>query len=582
MTDRVYRARESETLPTREPKSSTPSNVTRQRPVRLGQATLAVGSVDDPLEHEADEVAALVVRTMQAPTGVATSTGGRISRAPAVGSAPGSRYYGQVRRRVQRAAVIGSDGGDLDPDTEQSLQSARSGGRSIDAPVQRQLGDALGADVSKVRLHTGAQSASLNEQMGASAFTLGNDVFFRGGLPDTSSAAGLGLLAHEVTHTVQQGASPIRRRLEGDETEGAEASETESSETENSENSETENNETENNETESNESEVEEEGVPEIVATLPTIAPGPAPEETTGAGMLEEDGAGQRQARTRQAARSGSAASQRSHRIYLDADFGLSTSVRRSSSALSGDGDDDKTVARKIAVNTSIQSGLSSSPFGAMQSNYSMKNIELAAKGSTINVDATLEGSFTWGTNDGGKIDVSAADAGVVTEDTFEAIVKDLTPALKGKSWRASRQTYWSQAICERHEQYHAKDATKWTKSKAIGVIKTYLKKNPIELTDEERKDPGVVKAKVTETMEEARKAVVAGRVFYFRAGLGQPDYLNYPGEIRAFGDGKAPYQKLAKGVEKQGKKLAAAKAKKEKAAAKTSSGTSAPTETSV
>ena len=45
----------------------------------------------------------------------------------------------------------------------------------------------------------------------------------------------------------------------------------------------------------------------------------------------------------------------------------------------------------------------------------------------------------------------------------------------------------------------------------------------------------------------------------YMNADMGPDGYLNFPAEIRAFGDGKDPYQALATGVEVQGKKLAAA-----------------------
>ena len=45
----------------------------------------------------------------------------------------------------------------------------------------------------------------------------------------------------------------------------------------------------------------------------------------------------------------------------------------------------------------------------------------------------------------------------------------------------------------------------------------------------------------------------------YMRGGLGDSGYLNFPSEIRAFGDGKVPYQELATGIDTQGKKLVAA-----------------------
>lgn len=66
------------------------------------------------------------------------------------------------------------------------------------------MGQAMGADLSSVRVHTGAESTSLNDELGATAFTLGSDVFFREGVPDTSTHDGAHLMAHELAHTLQQ------------------------------------------------------------------------------------------------------------------------------------------------------------------------------------------------------------------------------------------------------------------------------------------------------------------------------------------------------------------------------------------
>jgi hypothetical protein len=67
----------------------------------------------------------------------------------------------------------------------------------------------MGADLGSVRVHTGPESADLNRGMSARAFTLGNDIFFRDGMPAADSTTGQHLLAHELTHTVQQ--SGVRR-----------------------------------------------------------------------------------------------------------------------------------------------------------------------------------------------------------------------------------------------------------------------------------------------------------------------------------------------------------------------------------
>jgi hypothetical protein len=173
---------------------------------RMAQPKLMVGSVDDPAERDADEIADLVLRIARSGAPVSEAPGRLQRRGDA---AIVERTTRQVRRR---AAPIGPEGGRLDADTERDLGAARAGGSPLDPGLQRQFGDAVGADVSAVRLHSGDRSHDLNERMGAEAFTIGRDVFFRDGIPDTSTSAGLGLVAHEVAHTVQQGASPVSRR----------------------------------------------------------------------------------------------------------------------------------------------------------------------------------------------------------------------------------------------------------------------------------------------------------------------------------------------------------------------------------
>jgi hypothetical protein len=71
---------------------------------------------------------------------------------------------------------------------------------------------AFGADLSSVRIHTGSGPTALNRKLQAKAFTVGADIFFRDAAPDTSTASGQHLLAHELAHTVQQGAVPAVQR----------------------------------------------------------------------------------------------------------------------------------------------------------------------------------------------------------------------------------------------------------------------------------------------------------------------------------------------------------------------------------
>ncbi|HMO60353.1 MAG TPA: DUF4157 domain-containing protein, partial [Roseiflexaceae bacterium] len=74
-------------------------------------------------------------------------------------------------------------------------------GAPLDTPTRTRMESAFDTDLSGVRLHTDSESAQLNRSVGAKAFTIGSDIFFGQGAAPSDSK----LLAHEMTHVVQQG-----------------------------------------------------------------------------------------------------------------------------------------------------------------------------------------------------------------------------------------------------------------------------------------------------------------------------------------------------------------------------------------
>jgi hypothetical protein len=104
---------------------------------------------------------------------------------------------------------VGLEGGPVPADVESAIGQARGGGQALDPAVQAQLGEALGHNFNSVRVHTDAQADALNQQLSAKAFTTGRDIFFRQGAYDPASSAGRELLAHELSHVVQQSSGRI-------------------------------------------------------------------------------------------------------------------------------------------------------------------------------------------------------------------------------------------------------------------------------------------------------------------------------------------------------------------------------------
>jgi 2-polyprenyl-6-methoxyphenol hydroxylase-like FAD-dependent oxidoreductase len=149
---------------------------------------LLVGHASDPAERAADAAADRALTGLPA-------------RAP---------------RTVPAVDAVG--GTAIDSHTEASIARIRSqGGRPLDEAVRAKLEPGFGVDLSSVRVHTGAEPDRLNRSLQARAFTTGNDIFFRDGSYQPHSGDGLGLVAHEIAHVVQEGSvarrsfGPIRR-----------------------------------------------------------------------------------------------------------------------------------------------------------------------------------------------------------------------------------------------------------------------------------------------------------------------------------------------------------------------------------
>jgi Domain of unknown function (DUF4157) len=165
-----------------------------------GQAALQVGAANDPLEREADVVADRALRALHMPGGFGVdTTTSKIRRATAPTAAA-----------VESAT--GPAGGEVDEDTNDLIAGTRSGGRTLPAGIQGPFEAAMGVPLGGVRVHAGRTADELSERLGATAFTTGRDVFFRGGLPDVTTSSGAHVLAHELAHVVQQrSGAPVGR-----------------------------------------------------------------------------------------------------------------------------------------------------------------------------------------------------------------------------------------------------------------------------------------------------------------------------------------------------------------------------------
>jgi hypothetical protein len=175
--------------------SKTQSFITRNKDQKslFFQPKLIVGPVDDAYEREADAVADKVMRTdNEGPveTGISPVD---IQRKCA---------HCEEEEKVQRKGD-GRNSGDINaPDIVTGV--LKSGGQSLDVGTQSFMEQRFGYDFSGVKIHTDTVAAKSAESINALAYTSGNSIVFNEGQYAPGTDEGKNLLAHELTHVVQQ------------------------------------------------------------------------------------------------------------------------------------------------------------------------------------------------------------------------------------------------------------------------------------------------------------------------------------------------------------------------------------------
>jgi hypothetical protein len=210
----------------------------------LMQSKLTIGLPGDKYEQEADQVAEQVMRMGDLEDSRAETKSTHLQ-------VPGiqRKYLGaeaQLQRQADEAEEEEEDteedvaeegdendeeGGDQDDDIEdeeeetlqakelpgstpslsfsleESIQSLRGGGNPLPETTRNFFERRFGHDFGHVRIHADTQAASTAKALRARAFTLGPDIVFGAGQDSFDTPKGQRLLAHELTHVIQQGAA---------------------------------------------------------------------------------------------------------------------------------------------------------------------------------------------------------------------------------------------------------------------------------------------------------------------------------------------------------------------------------------
>ncbi|NTU52249.1 MAG: DUF4157 domain-containing protein [Chlorobiaceae bacterium] len=102
-------------------------------------------------------------------------------------------------------------------DLESRLHGSKGQGTPMDDKTRGEMERGFGQSFGGVSIHTGAEAARLSSDLNAQAFTHGSDIYFAEGKYDPGSSSGKHLLAHELTHTVQQRDGLQRQMVQRDE-----------------------------------------------------------------------------------------------------------------------------------------------------------------------------------------------------------------------------------------------------------------------------------------------------------------------------------------------------------------------------
>lgn len=172
------------------------------------QPKLHINSPGDKYEQEADAMADKVMRMPASSNDFKPKTG-------IIGSSIQRKCAAceeeEKQRKIMRKETGGLGGSAVSNAFSSTLNATKGGGTSLPQSTRGFMENAFSTDFSNVRIHNDSQANQLSRDINAKAFTHGNDIYFGAGQYAPNTYSGKSLLAHELTHTIQQGANVYGR-----------------------------------------------------------------------------------------------------------------------------------------------------------------------------------------------------------------------------------------------------------------------------------------------------------------------------------------------------------------------------------
>ncbi|MEP6930656.1 MAG: DUF4157 domain-containing protein [Flavobacterium sp.] len=196
------------------------------------QAKLNIGKSNDKYEVEADKTADKIVSNTPEKTTESFFTSSTVQKSQATDVSKKENNENEIQEKPLAESITpvlqlqpiqkcdcedenvqkkdedeGQTDASVNSNFESQLNSSKSGGTALSKDTKTEMESGFGADFSNVRIHNDSNAVQMSREIGAQAFATGNDIYFNEGKYDPNSQSGKHLLAHELTHTVQQGKS---------------------------------------------------------------------------------------------------------------------------------------------------------------------------------------------------------------------------------------------------------------------------------------------------------------------------------------------------------------------------------------
>ncbi|KQT17903.1 hypothetical protein ASG31_03965 [Chryseobacterium sp. Leaf404] len=178
------------------------------------QKKLSIGSSHDSFETEADSVAEKIVNTSSFSVQRSSLLQPADMIVNNVNAVQRKCSHCEEEEKLRKK----SSGGAAQPNTnlapahiENQIYSSQGSGQTMDKGTKNFMETRFGVDFSAVRIHTDSRADAMSKNLNARAFTVGNNIYFKNGEYSPSQNSGKFLLAHELTHTLQQSGGKIKK-----------------------------------------------------------------------------------------------------------------------------------------------------------------------------------------------------------------------------------------------------------------------------------------------------------------------------------------------------------------------------------